>query len=555
MRIIIVNLISFLSIVNTYSQDLPDIGEIFSISPEWSYISVDTNWYPVADGHPSWDEYGGRYAIHDEIEGDNYYFLEYCFSFYNWLYRDGYFLHKIDIVTGELEWVHRSNYFSGNEYIVSSFVGDFSLSDKGLVHVNGFKSRKSFDELQESPGYYINTMQNRIDKDDGELVQELVDTTTLDLRKHVHQGVVVKSLSDDYKLKYLTEAVFEDGFVKTKLHTYLIDPEGNEALDPSFSYTYNTQVDFDVTAVIPFAGYYIKINNNKGVAFFGSENPSVGNQPTDISLVFIDTSEPTDISVSKTVNATQYSPPNQIGSTYDPFIEVGKDKVYLWQKPKLENGDTYIWMAIYNEEGELERHIDRLTIDGNDIDIFSTVSSFDDRNYLLGIAFNDESETNDKYYIFYFDEKNNPIVISEFSKNLGFEEYFTLIPKLNLLPNNDLLMYTRTRYPWNDINKTFSGVHRFSAEELGITTNVIEVAEESRLEYVLSPNPAEDMLKIEGDLHDISELYLSTIDGKTNRIDFLGESQITISHLIPGQYYLKISTKSGDAHALPFLKI
>lgn len=547
------------------SQNLPNINNVLTIKPEWINISEDTNWYRIQlENNLHLDQYFGSLYSSSLVKDDNYYLLEFAVGqTHSPPLTEGYFLRKIDLNNGLEEWVHFDNFYSGNEFVESVFGGNMHFDQDGKIVVNGFKSLDSIKNItfeDFNSRVYVNVMRDVIDDNNGQLLDHRVDLDTSRTINKLHPGGFgIKKVSNNRQIKQIFNNVFEDGLVRNYLHFYDVDEMGVVSHMPSFSYKHTTIVDFDA----PFLSYpntYLQLNEDTGVALFGTRDQSQGNIPIELKLVFFDLSNSPDIVVTEERSVHDLMPQNlDIGSGYVSLR--GKNgSFFLSQKARIEinanNFDDYIWIQWYDSSGNPIQKIDRLQFDGLNADFMSSFTFVDNSMYILCRKRDGGPLGGDLYYLIRSDENTNSEVISSFVKLLSFKNHDVGFSEMKILENNDVLFYMNVNYPYGPMppyKANVSYLCRYDGKDLGLITNVVD--EEMTETMFISPNPAIDYILL-NDISNQTIRDISIVDvlGNTRSNVVLEDNKLDISDLIPGSYFVKFY-QNGKMRTLPFVKI
>ncbi|MDF1695830.1 MAG: T9SS type A sorting domain-containing protein, partial [Saprospiraceae bacterium] len=506
-----------------------------------------------------WDEFNGSFYSDHMIKDNYYYLLESALGqTHSPRLVEGYFLHKINLTTGEADWVHYDNFFSGNDFVETSFGGNMEMDQNENILVNGFKSLDSIKNIEFDILDFripVNVMRDVIDQN-GVLIDHRVDLDTSRTEDKIHPtGFFLKKVSNKRQIKHRFNNVFEDGFVQNFLQFYDIDEEGIASDTPTFSYKHTTIVDFNA----PFLSYvnqYFQLNENSGVALFGSIDQSQGNIPSELKLVFFDTSNSPAVEIVQEKDILDILPDNTHKSTgsIEAFSSNGYFCLYQRAIVEDENGslDQYLWLKSYDKSGNLIQSIDKLQID--DIDIIAFVRGFHEDNtlYLLAVQDNGGPNGEDKYYLIKSEDINNYQVLSSFVKSQEYEDVKFYFNNIDILENNDVIMYLNIDYPSEGLTKNASFLCRFYAKDFGLPTHV---KSEEQLESIsITPNPSSNYIELVGTTFKIEEFSIVNELGNTVLSKSKYDQKIDVSHLISGSYFVRYR-QNNITNSLPFIKL
>lgn len=87
-----------------------------------------------------------------------------------------------------------------------------------------------------------------------------------------------------------------------------------------------------------------------------------------------------------------------------------------------------------------------------------------------------------------------------------------------------------------------------------LTTNNLSVTDNDINEFTVYPNPVKDILHLETSTHNIQKVALYSIMGQHLQ-SWEGESEINISQLAPGNYFVKITTDNNQSKTEKILKV
>lgn len=528
-------------------------------------MSEDTNWYRIHfDNNLHLDQYYGTSLHNNMIKDDFYYLLEMCNGQTHIpTLSEGYFLHKIDLNTGKPKWVHYDNFYSGNEYVETVFGGNMYFDQEENIVVNGFKSLDSIKNIH-FDGFdnrvYVNVMQDIINDQNGYLLDHRVDLDTSRTIDKLHPGGFgLRKVGNRRQVKHMFENVFEDSLVRNYLHFYDIDEGGIVSDAPIFSYKHTTSIDFNAP-FLSFPNIYHQITENKGVALFGSRDQAQGNIPVDLKLIFFDTSNSPNIIVTEERSILNLLPQDLHKSTGYPTIRSKNGYFYIGQKARISidsmTQELYIWLQLYDDAGNLIQKVDRLQIDGYDIDLISDYTIIDSTLYLLGRRFDSSPIGEDLYYFIKANENSNLEVLSTFVKPLAFNDHTVGFSGMTILDNYDVLFYLNVNYPFMSdpiIKANASFLCRYDGKDLGLSTSVTN--EILKKTTILSPNPGKDYIKLNGKIDQkISNLIIVDISGNSFTVDIYDGNIIDISDLVPGSYFVKYY-QNDKQQSIPFVKI
>jgi len=548
------------------SQNLPDINSLLSIQPKWSYISEDTNWYRIQmDNNPHLDQYFGTFYHNSLIKDETYYLLEATTGQTHVPpLTEGYLLHKISLETGKPEWIHFDNFYSGNDFVETVFGGNMNFDQAGNIVVNGFKSLDSIKNIS-FEGFddrvYVNVMRDVIDNTNGQLLNHRVDLDTSRTPDKLHPGGFgIRRVGNNRQIKHKFENVFEDGFVRNYLHFYDIDEGGIVADSPTFSYKHTTIIDFDAP-FISFPNTYYQINENSGVALFGSRDQTQGNVPAELKLVFFDTSNSPNILVTGEKDILNLMPENiHKGSGY---VSLGGKNGYftLSQKVRMPidsiTEEAFIWLQWYDASGNPIQKIDRLQIDDLDMDFISDYTFVDSTLYMLSQKIDGGPSGENIYYLIKSDKNTSLEKLSSFVRPLEYENYGIGFSGMTILDNNDVLFHLNVNYPFGPqppFKANVSFVCRYDGKDLGLATNVVEEEELNETIYI-SPNPATDYIWLNNEHNDnIENVIIIDALGVSRPIELDNEQKIDVSGLHVGNYFVRLNL-NGELIVLPFVKI
>lgn len=553
----------FAVIASAQEPNPPDINDIFSVTPKWSYITEDTNWYRLDTvNNLHFDQYGKRSYYNGLFNGeDDFYLLEFGLGAnHNPPLIEGYLLHKIDLDTGEPQWVLHNNFFSGNEYLYTPFGGHMHFLDDGNIAVNGFKSLDPISEITVEgfdASVYTNVMRQTINTENGAIVEERIHIDTARVIKNRHPRLLLRETSGGSQVKYFIEYRQIDNTLRTLLHLYGVDPDGGVSEEPLMIYEYDSFIPTD-NPQLSYPTSYHQMDLATGVAIFGRIDPFAGGQPTDVKLVFFDTSNLPEISIKKEVSVLDLFPQPQHTFTKFAGIYPYDGEIMLFHKSTIGEetvDDEFTWFARFDTEGNLIHKVDRLSVDGEDLDFIFGGDFLGGNFYCLALDQRVGVDDLAAYHILKFSEDGAQSNVGEFFLKEQYYSHRIVISSFDILDNNDVLMSINDQYPvgTSGAKSNANYIVRFDADDIGITTSVVDLVDVDH-SIELYPNPAQNELNMKGtnlkmDDWDIIDIMGQSYNGKVSKYN----NVFSINRLPAGAYFVIIK-EDGQETSLPFIK-
>jgi hypothetical protein len=75
---------------------------------------------------------------------------------------------------------------------------------------------------------------------------------------------------------------------------------------------------------------------------------------------------------------------------------------------------------------------------------------------------------------------------------------------------------------------------------------------QNNIEFGIYPNPASDVINIKTN-YEIS--YVSLVNAEGREELFTADKTISVQHLLPGMYIIRVLGKSGEMYSKPFVKL
>jgi hypothetical protein len=540
----------------------PNINDVFSITPKWSYITEDTNWYRLDTiNNLQYDQYSKRGFYNKLFDGDDCYILEFASGFtHSPSLYEGYLLHKLDLDTGEPHWVLHNNFFSGNEYAYTPLGGHMHFLEDGNIAVNGFKSLDPLSEIVVE-GFdtrvYTNVMRQTISPENGTILEERIHLDTARVRKNRHPSLLLRETSGESQVKYFIEYRQIDNTMRTLLNLYGVDPDGVVSEEPLMIYEYDSFIPTE-NPQFSYPTSYHQIDLATGVAIFGRIDPVAGGQPTDVKLVFFDTSNLPAISIKKEVSVLDLFPQPQHTFTSFAGIYPYDGEIMLFHKSIIGEKsveDEFTWFARFDTEGNLLHKVDRLSVDGEDLDFIFSGDFIDGDLYCIGLDRRVGVEDLAAYHILKFTEDGVQTNLGKFFLKEEYYSHRIVMNSFDVLDNNDILVAIDVQYPIGTgiVKGDATYIVRFDGEDLGLTTSTAEIV--GSIDSIkLYPNPAQDMLNIKWtninmNDWDVLDIIGQSYKGKVSMFD----NVLSIHSLPAGAYFVKV-VEDGQESTLPFIK-
>ncbi|MEE9439652.1 MAG: T9SS type A sorting domain-containing protein [Saprospiraceae bacterium] len=537
-------LLFFLLPLSSFCQTIPSADDFFSIKPQWSYISYDSNFVPLDPNFMYETPYSGRFTHNVIVDNDHIYLLEAQFGS-ALLPIEGYLIHDVDLNTGNVNWITHNNYYSGNIFKETPFGGNMLINQAGNLEINGFMGWDTLDPFISEP-QFARSMKHIIDYQSGEIVGKHNDTDTSKNIYTNHNRLLIKPTNNgkQYKIK-MTSVIEEDGYLKNYANLFLVDEFAVSSKEPVYVYEHNTHIHNGVLS-FTYGNTYQQINANRGAALFGTVDPLEVHQPTEIKLLFFDTKDPNDIKVIKNVDLLPLRAQGQTKLENFMELKVLDNNVIVGQKVLKDNDDKdkYIWMSWYDAEGNELNTIDRLQYNGKDIT--KLISHIVKNKILYVLAFKRQSAVDNRdLYVFYKIEKHQePEVLTTFTGPNPSTNWNVGMKIHEILDNNDIIVTHKISFPYiGTIPSSANFLCRYSAEDFGMITATVNVASDA--EYTIYPNPVADRLYIQGELKDIDQVEIIDLLGRSySTANSSIKNGIDVSRFSAGVYILQLKKRT-----------
>jgi hypothetical protein len=226
---------------------------------------------------------------------------------------------------------------------------------------------------------------------------------------------------------------------------------------------------------------------------------------------------------------------------------------------KLTTNGDFVWVKTIGGSGfggqglvnSISIHADKGKI--YNVGFFRSTIDFDATPTTYTIA--SSSNMSSDCYVLKYDTSGNFIYSFAMSGNL----------KMNTLETdgNENLYITGSHSGTNDFDPS-SGTYSLSSQgtddcflfklNSGTITNIMQVKNNS-IQITCAPNPANQFIQIKGiDFNEGVHLKIISIDGKIMKDCVVNESNINVSELTPGMYFIEFKDKKGKTGVTKFIK-
>jgi len=528
-----------------------------SYLPEWSHLvfdstiigdslffAVGTPWPDtfIYDGWSHFSPYGADFGNHVVIEDSTLYLLS-PFFFSG---AKGGCLESIDIAKGSVNWKVIWDFRSISNMEFPLYL---SINNRNNLEIVGYRYGKEGFDLSASN----NTLVVReFDRISGELLSfdygDILDSLTKKLRLPMTNLRFSKSnvypIGND-RYQYIEVVPWN-----TLYKSYTLDSKGIILNVDSIDIYVDTH---DLT--YGFRDNTILKRGDKGfVGFRYTQSRTYGRDSFDIFVDLIDS----DFNLVKTKYLTE-----ELDSADDYRLHWSDEDYFILQKKTIDSLDVNYFLfkhefILYDKElNQLEKVIlqDK---NGKPLDVnIPRAIKLKNGNGMLIVAKGGTYRTNFHTLNFYKSEGQGNLDTLMVLKVLD-ENHRIVIDQLFQMENGDILLEGRDlngKYDFGLSALSGSILIRFSAEDLGLKTSVVQVPTQDK-SLTLFPNPAKDKINIPIDDGVVGKLSIYDILGqKVAAVKRNGkQKELDVSKLTSGIYSVVVNTKEGKTLRGSFVK-
>lgn len=542
--------------VNAVAQDwLPPFPALTDKTPKWTYLSVDSN-FVKNDFDPFSSKYSHRITEGlQEVDG-SVLWLESTLTQSPYLGPDGFLLHKIDIMTGEVDYILHNNIYVGNFERESYSYKDYII-DENRLELYGIQSENAIDTSSTFPDFYARgpIIKRVIDIDDGSYISQQVGPIEDEYRLAYSDGVGNTFLtnSEGDQMRTEIEVSYVEDSLYSFINVFLLNEDLSLDTTPIYRAAYYSGLDNFPPPQLTYPFRHFPAGDNHFAALFGQTDLDNGLIPKRSTLQIFDVSESDDIYMSHEIEMLDefYFPqsPGSFNVTMYPL----DDYVMVYQQftPLDLGGNVYdaFWCNIYDTNGQLKWRVPFGNFQEQYYYEFMTpLGSRGDDFYFAGRRRYATLETAvDQYDIVRVSTGSQTLErLGVIDWTLDREEEFYSVFFGLITENDDLLLHLRTQFlhPDSEEETNAQWLALFDGMDVGLKPSSTD--DQMSQSIQVYPNPTADYVNIDrvvlGDasyrLIDNRGVLVLTgdLDPTTTTLD--------LSQEVPGTYYLTVS--SGD---------
>lgn len=525
-------------------QNNPQKIEFINVQPEWSLITVDTNFIPSPlDRFPT--KYYNRIINDIKLAGNNLIIQESSFSKGPTFGASGALIHSVDKETGNLNWTHHWNEYTGvnNREDYKGFELVTDSEDVSLV-LGSCRDNDTTSFNNFSLSFYCQPSIRTLNLADGSLISHLYN-----YEDSILQGIGgvlwSKVALNDNKQRFFTvkgQDLETDTTIINKITIMPLDGDNHFEPDYVFEYKYQTTVPSSIPGR-NFVPFLFQADPNTLVLFFGdNEINDYVNSPKNLRIVWVDISDKYNIQIKaeREVRDLLYFP--QVNSALPTYNFFGFEGGFVLGQPLPdENGKRFTYLRWFDADGNLKASIDKLIIGNEQFLTFMPIEVYNGKLFLVTVLA--LSQTPLKYALISVDQNGAVTKVKDLDYKIP--QGYRKVELTNLAEmdedGNIYLCFLCNERSSDDIDYYYIQYVKFDAAKLGISTSTADV---TFSDFKLIPNPSSNSIQLTN-INDVSgkiTIY-TTLGENISHLVILSGDRIDISNLPAGLYFLQFSPK------------